>query len=282
MKKILSFSIFLASFFTLINSCDVIEPPFREEGSIVLDSADKVVLIEEYTGFRCGNCPEAGEIAHQLKEKFPDNIVLLSIHAGALAMPNPQHKYNFVSDAMKDLEKYYNIGWGPGTPNGLVDRTEYFGTLILNHADWESAFLERVKQKSVVKVELSPSYNHSNKTISCEVKLQFSEEVSEQLNIALYVVEDSIVQYQTDYRKEPIDVEDFVHNNILRYSITSTFGEPVSEATIVKGASVNKTYSLQIPSTADWRPEWIRLVAVISKPENDHEVIQAAEKYILK
>lgn len=282
MKKIISTSILFLSFFILINSCDVIEPPFREEGGIVLDSVDKIVLIEEYTGFRCGNCPEAGEIAHQLKEKYPNNIVLLSIHAGALAMPNPQHKYNFISEPMKELEKYYNIGWGPGTPNGLVDRTEYFGTLILNHADWESAFLERVKQKSVVKVELSSSYNQSNRTISCEVKLQFSEEVSEQLNIALYVVEDSIVQYQTDYRKNPIDVEDFVHNNILRYSITSTFGEPVSEATIAKGASINKTYSFQIPSTADWRPEWIRLVAVISKPENDHEVIQAAEKYILK
>lgn len=282
MKKIIAISAFFVTIFILINSCDVIEPPFRENGGLVLDSADKVVLIEEYTGFRCGNCPEAGEIAHQLKEKYPDNIVLLSIHAGALAMPNPQHKYNFISDAMKDLEKYFNIGWGIGIPNGLVDRTKYRGVLILNHAEWETAFVERIKQKSVVKVELLPSYNHSNKTISCEVKLQFSEEVTEKLNIALFVVEDSIEQYQTDYRKVPIDVNDFVHNNILRYSITSTFGEPVSEEIIAKGASINKSYNLQIPITADWRPEWIRLVAVISKPENDHEVIQAAEKYILK
>lgn len=266
----------------LIVACDVIEPPYEEKPDVNVDTAARVVLVEEYTGFRCGNCPAAGEIAHHIKELYPNNVVLLSIHAGALAMPNPQHKYNFISQTMKDLENYFNIGWGVGTPNGLIDRVKYSDNLILPESDWQAAVIERLKIPAIAKIELSPKYNESSKTISCDVKVRFLESNNNKFNITLFVVEDSIVQYQTDYRKSPPDIYDFVHNNIVRDALTPTFGVELNTEAIKKDEEFTKTLNKQIPANADWRPQWIRIVAVLTVPEKGHAVYQAAEKYLMK
>lgn len=272
----------LISLLIFAYSCDIISPPYEEQSSNNGDdSTAKVVLLEEYTGFRCGNCPAAGEIAHKIKEDHPDNVVLLSIHAGQLASPTPQHKYDFRSQVMKDLDNHFNIGWGLGTPNGLVDRIDYNGNLVLPETDWATAVTSRLNVPASVKITMTPSFNTATKTISCEVKLKFLSDAPANYNLALYVVEDSIVQYQTDYRKNPIDVENFVHNNIIRDALTSTFGEAISDAAIAKGTEITKQYSKAIPTTADWRPEWIRLVAIVSDKDT-YNVIQAGEKYILK
>ena len=239
-------------------------------------------MLEEYTGFRCGNCPAAGEIAHHIKQLYPNNVVLLSIHAGALAMPTPKHKYNFISQPMKELEAYFNIGWGVGTPNGLVDRVKYNNNLILSESDWQSAVIERLKTPAIAKIELSPKYNETNKVINCDVKIKFLTNSNEKFNITLYVVEDSIVQYQTDYRKNPPDVYDFVHNNILRDALTPTFGVQLNTDAVKKDDEFTKSFNKEIPANADWRPNWIRIVAILTVPDQGHAVYQAAEKYLLK
>lgn len=262
-------------------ACDTVQPPY-EENPVVTDSTTKVVLLEEYTGFRCGNCPAAGEIAHQIKEKYPNNVILLAIHAGSLAMPTPTHKYDFRSKVMNELEAYFNIGWGLGTPNGLVDRTPYNGNLVLPSASWEAAVIDRMKQKAPVKVNLEPSYDETSRMISCKTKLTFLDKGYSSYHLALYVVEDSIVQYQTDYRKNPIDVYDYVHNSIIRDALTSTWGEQISVNDIPKGTEISNTFQKAIPETADWRPQWIRIVAILTDNDKGYEVIQSAEKYILR
>lgn len=267
----------------IVNSCDIVEPPYEENPSNNGgDSTEKVVLVEEYTGFQCGNCPAAGEIAHAIKEKYPDNVVLLSIHAGQLALPTPKYKYNFISQVMKDLDAYYNIGWGLGTPNGLVDRAKYNNNAILGKEDWEAATVERLKVKATVKIELSPSYNATTKTISCSAKMKFLEDAPSSYHLALYVVEDSIVQFQKDYRKSPPDILDFVHNNIIRDALTNAFGSKISETPIAKDKEITLEFSKDIPANADWRPQWIRIVAIVTDNDKEYEVIQCKEKYILK
>lgn len=266
----------------LLWSCDIVEPPFEENSQVPTDSVAKVVLLEEYTGFRCGNCPAAGEIAHHIKELYPNNVVLLSIHAGSLAMPTPQYKYNFISQPMKDLENYFNIGWGVGTPNGLVDRVKYNNNLILSESEWQSAVIERMKIPSIAKIFLSPSYSQASNTISCDATVKFLENSNKFFNLALYVVEDSIVQYQTDYRKNPIHIYDYVHNNILRDALTPTFGVQLNNDAIKKDSEFKLSLSKPIPQNADWRPQWIRIVAVLTVPDEGHAVYQSSEKYILR
>ncbi len=269
-------------FIALFISCDDVKPPYEEHSTVITDTTQKVVLLEDYTGFLCGNCPAASEVAHSIKEKYPNNIVVIEVHAGVYAKPTKEHSYNFVSQVMKDLENYFNIGWGIGTPNGLIDRTNYENQLVLNQGQWEAAAVARMKQKAKVKIDLTPSYDSTTKTISCSTKLTFNDNCPSSYHLALYVVEDSIVQYQIDYRKNPVDIYDYVHNGIIRDALTSTWGEQISENDIAANSIMTSNYSKQIPPTADWRPKWIRIVAIVTDNANGYEVIQAGEKYILR
>jgi hypothetical protein len=48
--------------------------PFVPEG-------DKVVLLEEFTGKGCTNCPKGSREIENLLTIFPDNLIAVSIHA---------------------------------------------------------------------------------------------------------------------------------------------------------------------------------------------------------
>jgi thiol-disulfide isomerase/thioredoxin len=67
-------------------SCDKIEPPYRQGGVV---TAERKVLLEDYTGSRCVNCPSAARIAHDLKQVYGENLIVLGIHTGFFAFPFP-------------------------------------------------------------------------------------------------------------------------------------------------------------------------------------------------
>jgi hypothetical protein len=61
----------------LATGCDVISPPYTEESPADTGTAGafvQKVLLEDYTGFRCGNCPEAHERAQELQARYPGRV----------------------------------------------------------------------------------------------------------------------------------------------------------------------------------------------------------------
>ncbi|MFW6019944.1 MAG: hypothetical protein ACOCPM_05120, partial [Bacteroidales bacterium] len=77
-------SILIASTITMIffNSCDQIDPPYKE--NITFENKDTVrnVVLEEFTGHLCVNCPSAGAIIHDMKDTYGENLIVISVHAG--------------------------------------------------------------------------------------------------------------------------------------------------------------------------------------------------------
>ena len=84
MKKI--FSVFaLVALFVLATGCDKIDNPHKP---YTPTGGAKTVLIKDFTGARCVNCPAAAEYAHELQHSLgADRIFILSVHAGFLAQP---------------------------------------------------------------------------------------------------------------------------------------------------------------------------------------------------
>ena len=53
-----------------------------------VEPTGKMVLIKDFTGARCVNCPAAAEYAHNLQHQLDeDHIFIMSVHAGFLAQP---------------------------------------------------------------------------------------------------------------------------------------------------------------------------------------------------
>ena len=95
MKKInliVTLTILLCAFV----SCDKIEGPYITPDESVetnvefpdIDPATvfRKVLIEEYTGHRCTNCPDGHRELASLHERYGDSLVAIGIHAGSFLL----------------------------------------------------------------------------------------------------------------------------------------------------------------------------------------------------
>ncbi len=262
--------------------CDKINPPYLENTNSIDTSFQRKVLLEEYTGFRCGNCPEAAEVAHSLKERYKASLILLSIHAGAYAKPTSTYTYDFRTPIGNELDAFFGMS-AAGNPDGMVNRFGYpTGKHILREGEWEEAILQALKKKPICTISLESSYNETTSTINVKVKVKYLDGGTPNHHLCVYIAEDSIVQYQRDDRLPDPNVFDYVHNNVLRAGITSTWGEQLSPTTIPLNAIFTKEYSYQIPQGKDWRVQKLKIIAFVHDKDNSFEILQVEERYLFQ
>ena len=95
----------------LLPACDVVDNPIPpsevvsagRRDTLQLDSAERArpagpltqkVLLEDFTGQFCGNCPAAGIMAHTLKQQYGERLVVLEAHVTTyFAGPKADPKY---------------------------------------------------------------------------------------------------------------------------------------------------------------------------------------------
>ena len=89
---LLSLGIFTLLFMT--PSCDVIDQPFK--GNIqdtTSTQQQRNVLIEDFTGHRCKNCPKASKAIEALVDAYGSRIIGLAIHAGRMCQGGRRWPY---------------------------------------------------------------------------------------------------------------------------------------------------------------------------------------------
>ena len=106
-------------------ACDKIEKPLIllseqiiSDGEGLLDTvyvvdsvyvADKHVLLEDFTGHKCVNCPEAALSAHQWAEENGHRLIIYGIHAGFYATPDATGEYtaDFTCPTGNEIFSYF-------------------------------------------------------------------------------------------------------------------------------------------------------------------------------
>ncbi len=98
MKRIISQIVALIVVIIIIVSCDYVQdanPPIEPTAGPVDNTIYKKVLVEDYTGHKCGNCPAAAEVLTALESQYPGKIVPLAIHAGFFAAVSAAYPTDF-------------------------------------------------------------------------------------------------------------------------------------------------------------------------------------------
>jgi hypothetical protein len=205
----------------------------------------------------------------------------MAVHVGeTFAAPTAEHPYDFRCQTGNEIGDFFNATNAP-LPIGMVNRIEVNSERLLQRYDWEAEVTKLVSQKAAMSIELSASYNATNKSISVDANVAYFAIGTSNHYLAIYLLEDSIVSYQ---KNRPTDNEEYVHNHVLRAAINSTFGDQLSSKTIKVGEKFNKKYTFNIPAdnstpgmTYYWRPEKLRIVAIVHDNAGTYNVLQAAE-----
>ncbi len=240
--------------------------PFVPEG-------DRVILLEEFTGKGCTNCPKGSREIENLLTLFPDNLVAVSLHAGFFADPSifPLGDYDLRTDEGEELIDY--LGSPIGYPSGIVDRTVFNGEMQLGANAWASAISQYLQTPPAIDLAIIKEYTDATRELVVTVNGIGKEEVSGDITLSIMLTESGIVDAQDDQEAGGI-VLDYVHKHVLRDMMTPAKGETIV-TNISGGQTFSKTYTLTLDPA--WVADNMEIVAFVSNVNGiNFPVIQAA------
>lgn len=204
-SKISRILMFTAIAFSLCIACDEIDEPvtvineqYIIEGLLddnyVKDSivvTRKQVLLEDFTGHKCVNCPEAALAAHALAEDLNHKLIIYSVHAGYYAEPDETGLYTTDFRCATGDQLYLDyFGYNP---YALIDRVQYNGSVILNFNNWETVVMQELEKENTIDLKLQNYYFPDLNKIQLFVFSKFHSTTSDKYKLVVYLVEDGIV-----------------------------------------------------------------------------------------
>jgi len=213
----------------LLSCCDTIPENGRTE------KADEIVvrrsvLLEDFTGQLCINCPRAASRAEAIQEALHGKLVIVSIHAGIFSTAE------FRTEAGDEYRKYFYPA-DDGYPAGMIDRTAFNDNVInTNDAGWGNYILERAQKEHFTNSEIyvQAVFNLQDSLLNVNVTGKIPEINNSNLYLQLWLTESHFIAPQ---KTVGTTIRDYEHNHILRDAINGIWGEPLT---------VNDDYSFDI------------------------------------
>lgn len=220
MKNIIT----LFSFIIVITSCDVVEGPYLiDDGGITpADTSSntyvKKVLIEDFTGHTCPNCPAAARELEAIHDVYGDQIIGMALHV-TTGFASPwtgagKFEYDFRTKWGTDWDNFFGIS-NAGLPRGMVNRTGYPNDHKLGKNEWLAAVITELEKEFDFGISITTAISGGNGTIT--VNTELLNDVNGNYNLVVCLTESNIINWQKDGQS---DIENYEHNHVLRTVLT--------------------------------------------------------------
>tara|TARA_B110000971_G_scaffold60436_1_gene61666 strand:+ start:911 stop:2239 length:1329 start_codon:yes stop_codon:yes gene_type:complete len=201
-------------------------------GSGAPSSFTKKVLLEDFTGTWCPQCPPAGAAITNAKSGN-SNIFGVGYHAGGSYEPMeiPETAY---------WSSYYNVtGFPTVYVNGPDTRWNYNSMAQVNTELAETATVGLALESAIVAGKLD-----------LEVKVGFISTPNEEVQLMVYLVEDNITTSTPQAGSS--QGANYVHRDVLREVYTDQLGDAIEAASTNAGGVFTRTFTaLDLPSNVD-------------------------------
>lgn len=255
--------------------CDKVEEPYLINkgpvGSSGGETGKRVVLVEEFTGHYCPNCPEASLQLQTYKALYGDQIIVIAIHAGWVAYTyGGDFTADYQTPAGTELNSYFGVS---ANPSGMVSRKEFGGSRILDKDEWQAPIEQLIAEDALAEIALESDYNDSDRTAEITVEMEVLNPETLDYKFCLVVIENDIVSPQKNNNPNVGDtpaILDWQHKHMLRGDVNGTWGETIDATT----GATSKTYSYTLP--AEWDEENCAFIGFIYR-DDTKEILHAAE-----
>lgn len=203
------------------------------EGEVTSVSSLYRTVMFEYTATWCGPC---GTYGYPEMHDLYNDFVVGSPKSSLVIMHPSDDLVDDVPAGQEDLKDFFGFG---GTPDGAVGVT---GGMYPDYNAFKTKINQAHTTYPVAKGGIGISHSLSGSTMTVNTKTVFFEDVSGTYNLAIYVVEDKIMNDQAGQTGE---VE---HVNTLRaIADGKAFGTTVA-VNPAKGTKVDGTYTITLPA----------------------------------
>lgn len=222
------------------------------------EAAKRVVLLEDFTGQRCVNCPKGTEVIEQLQQTYGDStFIAVSIHGGPLGFAGNASQTGLATPLG---DEYYNHWQLEYQPVGLVNRHG-----AVNYTDWPKMVREEMANTAPVELKLGATLASGQVRVALEA---FGTDGDTTGKLQVWLLEDGITALQL--MPDGTANTSYVHNHVLRAAVNGTWGE---DFTIKEGEQ--KTLTLSMDVEDEWNARNLSIVAFVYNDQGVQQAVKA-------
>lgn len=215
-------------------SCSDYDDPDSRFTPVEGAEQNRNVLMIEFTGQNCVNCPTAHEEIEGYEKQFGERFISVSIHgyAAQMGLPNAMPQALGTDDGVEYNKMFAIESW----PNAVIDWNS--GKLGANYGKWlETINADMAKQTYL---EIEPKATFADGKIEVAATLSSEYKAYRNVKYMVWLIESGITAMQIT----PSGAMNpkYVHNNVFRATLCGLTGIDV---TVEAGEPLNLTHSIE-------------------------------------
>lgn len=247
-------------------SCDTtVSPP--------PSSTVKKVLLEEFTGVRCVNCPQAQSEIKNLQSEgiYGENLIAISYHAGFFSSPYNESQFDFRTTAGNEVLNFLETPLG--FPSGVINRRVFEGERglqITQFVTWGGFVAQALEEEATIALAIENNFMPNTRQLEVAITITPLLSNLPESNLTVLIIEDGI----TDVQLTPEGIiDDYSQSHVFRTMLTNTLGNPISN--LNEENTITQNFSFSLPE--NWVAENCSVIAFVHETGAGREVLQVEE-----
>ncbi len=240
----------------------------------------RVVLLEDFTGASCPNCPAAAVQLELMLKKYPNNLVVVGVHSKLLSNPVNPTDFNMHTPEADAVETF--LGNFFGKPEAAINRKKFDGksNIRISKPDtWLSFVEQELAHEPLVSLTIKKHYNSGTRELKITLEVKALTDIDKTVHIHCGILESGIIADQASTTGK---IKNYENNHVLRKLLSSPEGDFLASS-MTKDQVINKSYAFTLPVHQQvWVVDNCSIFGFVSLDANEKYVLQAAETKVTK
>lgn len=257
----------------------------------------KNVLLEDVSGVKCVNCPDAAVISKSIMDAYPERVFATVLHpnlnslssfVSPITKAGHESKYDFRTDDAKDILELCGI---PGSlPRGFINRRKFGdqSDRFIGRADWYVKCQEEMQGTTPVNIELTSTFNDAKNEGILKAKFTYTAAVTNKQYFSIALIEDSIIDVQ-EYNDPQTSTakynNEYVHMHVLRDVVTFSQGDPLASdtsITFIPGRVFEKEFKVEmnVSDKIKVNPKHAKILVFVHEGTPDLNILHVKEIHV--
>lgn len=186
------------------------------------------VVIEDFTGHKCNNCPTAADTAEAIHDDYPSRVYVATIHAGPSGLGGFQqtdatYTTDWTNQDGIDIGEHFGDLPGSqfiGNPSGMVNRIVNGGQHTQSMSQWRNNSVAAMQEQLKVNIQSAGNFYASTSGMFLHTEIDVLDQtIADDLYTVVYLIEDTVVGKQ----KMPDNTtnDTYVHKEVMRGCVLS-------------------------------------------------------------
>lgn len=228
-------------------------------------ASDHTILLTEFTGWQCLNCPKAAAAAKKLMDEYEGKVMVVGMHSYNNSFNEPGTiGPDFRTEEALAYSEYFGVS---SLPVGTINQKVFNGNILQDYTAWIACAQQEIQVDPDFMLRLSCTQSEYNaRVLQIETTVTRLGELTgladnPALKLQIWVTESNIIAPQILPNGQINNT--YVHNHVLRGAINGTWGESID--LIYEKEMVKTQISYRLDSA--WKPENCSIIAFVYRDD---------------